>query len=53
LREITTSYDTGLRVLVYFWTCERCGARLEELRRREYVPRFDPRGVERFLASRL
>jgi hypothetical protein len=37
-------------VLVYFWTCERCGARLDEARREDYRPAFDPHGNDRFLA---
>ena len=39
-RSITTSYDVVQRVLVYYWTCERCGAHLSELRRRSYEPRY-------------
>jgi hypothetical protein len=30
-------------MLVYFWTCDQCGAYLKELRRREYEPRYEPR----------
>jgi hypothetical protein len=37
---ICTSYDRKRGVLVYFWTCERCGARLHEARREEYRPSF-------------
>jgi hypothetical protein len=42
-RSISTSYDRERRMLVYFWTCDQCGAYLKELRRREYEPRYEPR----------
>jgi hypothetical protein len=42
-RSITTSYDRERRLLVYFWTCDKCGAYLQELRRRKYEPRYEPR----------
>jgi hypothetical protein len=38
-------------VLIYYWMCERCGARLGELRRDPYRPHFDSRGSQRFFAS--
>jgi hypothetical protein len=38
-------------VLVYHWTCERCGARLSEAGREPYRPAFDPRGNERFVRA--
>jgi hypothetical protein len=44
---IGTTYDRATGVLVYFWTCERCGTRLREARREEYRPAFDPRGHQR------
>jgi hypothetical protein len=47
--EIRTSYDRQGGLLVYFWTCERCGARLAEARREQYRPSFDPRGNARSL----
>ena len=43
-------YERRSGVLVYYWTCEGCGARLGELRRQPYRPQFDPHGNERFLA---
>jgi hypothetical protein len=46
---IRSSYDRRQGLLVYFWTCERCGTRLRELRRDEYRPRFEPRGHERYV----
>jgi hypothetical protein len=49
--EIHTSYDPRRGLLLFFWSCERCGARLRELHREEYRPRFDPRGNERHAAS--
>lgn len=45
---IGTSYDRRRGVLVYFWTCERCGARLRDARRERYRPSYVPRGYERF-----
>jgi hypothetical protein len=50
-RAVSSSYDRTRGLLVYFWTCERCGARLNEAGRTEYRPRFDPQGNQRFLAS--
>ena len=49
--EIHTSYDHRRGLLVFFWSCERCGARLRELHREEYRPRFDPRGYERRVSA--
>ena len=49
---IRTAYDQGRGVLVYFWTCERCGERLAEARREDYRPAYDPHGNDPFLASR-
>ncbi|MBD0282666.1 MAG: hypothetical protein ICV69_10805 [Thermoleophilaceae bacterium] len=48
---IRSSYDRRRGVPVYFWTCERCGVRLQELRREPYRSRFDPRGNERHMAA--
>ena len=33
-------------MLVFYWTCDRCGSRLNELTRQRYRPTFDPRGSE-------
>jgi hypothetical protein len=49
--EIRSSYDRQAAVLVYFWTCERCGERLGEARRDAYRPRFDRDGNVPFLAT--
>jgi hypothetical protein len=49
---IRTAYDQRRGVLVYFWTCERCGERLQEAGREEYRPSYDPHGNDPFLASR-
>jgi hypothetical protein len=49
--EIRTAYDRRRGLMVYYWTCERCGARLEEARREPYRPAYDPRGNDRFLAA--
>jgi hypothetical protein len=48
---IRTAYDKRRGVLVYYWTCERCGKRLNEARREEYRPSFDPRGNDPYLAA--
>jgi hypothetical protein len=50
-RGIASSYDQGSGILVYFWTCEHCGSRLDEALRQDYRPAFDPRGNERFLPA--
>jgi hypothetical protein len=46
---ISSAYDRTSGVLHYFWTCERCGARLRKARSEEYRPSYDPRGNDRFL----
>lgn len=46
---IRTVYDRRRGILVYFWTCEECGRRLNEARREDYRPAFDPHGPSRFL----
>jgi hypothetical protein len=43
---ICTTYDRRSGILVYHWTCERCGARLSEARREQYRPSFNSRGNE-------
>jgi hypothetical protein len=48
---IRSRYDRRRGLLVYFWTCERCGTLIRELRREDYRPRFDPRGNEPYLAD--
>ena len=50
-RGIKTTYDQRRGVLVYFWTCERCGSRLDEALRTNYRPAYDRDANERFLAS--
>lgn len=47
---ISSSYDRGTRILVYFRRCDECGARLNEVSRLVYEPRFDPRGSDRILS---
>jgi len=44
--EIRTSYDPHRGLLVFDWTCERCGALLSEARRQNYRPVFDPSGSQ-------
>jgi hypothetical protein len=51
LRGFCTDYDRHLGVMVYFWTCEGCGALLDEARREEYRPSFDPRGNDPYLSA--
>ena len=47
---IGSRYDRTAGVLVYYWSCERCGARLNEARREPYKPAFDPHGNDRYLS---
>jgi hypothetical protein len=46
-RTIDSRYDLRRGLLVYYWRCESCGARLDEAKRLEYRPSFDPRGHDR------
>jgi hypothetical protein len=48
---ILSVYDRNRGVLLYFWICERCGARLGEAGSKEYRPSFDPRGNEGILRT--
>jgi hypothetical protein len=48
---IRSAYDRRRELLVYFWTCERCGTRLGEVRREPYRPRFDPKGNDRYVSA--
>jgi hypothetical protein len=50
-RSIDSSYDHPRGMLVYFWRCERCGARLGEAQRVRYRPQYDPGGHKRFLPA--
>jgi hypothetical protein len=45
---IRSEYDRRRRMLVYFWTCDGCDARLDEVRRDPYEPRYDPHGNDGF-----
>jgi hypothetical protein len=47
--DIHTAYDHRRGLLVFHWTCARCGARLREARRERYRPSFDPRGNDQFV----
>lgn len=49
---IRTSYDHERGLLLFNWSCERCGAVLSEARREQYRPSFDPRGNDPFLGPR-
>ena len=42
LHTITSSYDRERRVLTYYRLCERCGQRLGDVSRIDYVPRYQP-----------
>ena len=50
LHTFTSSYDRGAKILTYFSCCDDCGARLAEVSRVVYEPRFDPHGNDRFLS---
>lgn len=50
-RTVSSNYDNERGVLVYFWSCEACGVRLQDALREEYRPSFDPRGNDPYLAS--
>lgn len=49
---VRSSYDQDAGVLLFFWTCERCGERLNEALREQYRPRFDPHGNDPYLVDR-
>lgn len=49
--EIRTAYDQRRGLLVFYWTCEDCGARLGEAERAEYRPRFEPPASDASLGS--
>jgi hypothetical protein len=49
--DIRTAYDRRSGVLVFHWTCERCGELLTEARREPYRPAFDPRGNDPFVSQ--
>jgi len=42
LHTITSSYDRERRVLTYYRLCERCGQRLGDVSRIDYLPRYEP-----------
>jgi hypothetical protein len=44
---ITSSYDRKTRTLTFFRRCNDCGARLTDVERLAYEPRFDPTGTDR------
>jgi hypothetical protein len=48
---VRSAYDQDEGVLVFFWTCERCGERLNEALREQYRPQFDPHGNDPYLAD--
>ena len=50
--EAQAKYDRDRGVLIFFWTCERCGTRLSEFRLEAYRPQFDPRATTASRASR-
>jgi hypothetical protein len=36
---------------MYWWTCERCGERLQPAGTHPYTPKYDPSGNDRFLTA--
>jgi hypothetical protein len=48
---ILSVYDRNRGVLLYFWICERCGARIGGAGSQEYRPSFDPRGNDGILRT--
>jgi hypothetical protein len=50
---ISSSYDRETMIMTCFRRCDRCGARLGDVSRLVYEPRFDPNGNDRFLSGRL
>ena len=42
LHTITSSYDRERWVLTYYRLCERCGQRLGDVSRIDYMPRYEP-----------
>lgn len=48
---VRSAYDPAAEVLVFFWTCERCGERLNEAAREAYRPQYDPHGNDAYLAD--
>jgi hypothetical protein len=49
-RSVSSSYSGHAGLLVYYWVCDRCGARLDEIQRERYRPAYDPHGNDPFLA---
>ena len=41
-RDISSTYDLHRQVLVFFWSCERCGKHMGEAGRTRYQPRYEP-----------
>lgn len=48
---VRSAYDKAEGLLVFFWTCECCGARLDEAAREAYRPQFDPHGNDAYLGD--
>jgi hypothetical protein len=46
---VSSDYSGHAGTLVYFWVCDRCGGRLEDIHRQLYRPRYDPHGNDRYL----
>lgn len=46
---VRSAYDQDEGVLVFFWTCESCGERLDEAAREAYRPQFDPHGNDAYI----
>jgi hypothetical protein len=50
---ISSSYDRATRVLAFFRRCDDCGARVAEVGRIAYEPRFAAMPVEARVAIRI
>lgn len=48
---IASSYDREAKILTCFRLCDECGARLTDVSRTSYEPRFDPRGNDPYLTT--
>jgi hypothetical protein len=48
---VRSAYDPAEGVLVFFWSCERCGERLNEAAREPYRPQFDPHGNDAYIGA--
>jgi len=52
-RSFWSRYDRDEGVLMYFWICDDCTARLDVAHREPYRPSFDPHGNDPFVTTGL